>query len=137
MHISLAFASKAGSRKGKERGMSVGQVSGLIAAIAFALMAVVTVWLLVQLVRTMGIMNQFLDDVRVETVPLISKFQTTMDHVNTELERVDGVLTAVESMSQKANSATKVVQEVVTSPIVKVIGIGAGAGKAYSKFKKK
>jgi len=117
--------------------MSVGQVSGLIAAIAFALMAVVTVWLLVQLVRTMGIMNQFLDDVRVETVPLISKFQTTMDHVNTELERVDGVLTAVESMSQKANSATKVVQEVVTSPIVKVIGIGAGAGKAYSKFKKK
>lgn len=117
--------------------MSVGQVSGLIAAIAFALMAVVTVWLLVQLVRTMGIMNQLLDDVRVETVPLISKFQTTMDHVNTELERVDGVLTAVESMSQKANSATKVVQEVVTSPIVKVIGIGAGAGKAYSKFKKK
>ena len=85
----------------------------------------------------MGIMNQFLDDIRVETVPLISKFQTTMDHVNTELERVDGVLTAVESMSQKANSATKVVQEVVTSPIVKVIGIGAGAGKAYSKFKKK
>jgi uncharacterized protein YoxC len=117
--------------------MSIGQVSGLIAAIAFALMAVVTVWLLVQLVRTMGIMNQLLDDVRVETVPLISKFQTTMDHVNTELERVDGVLTAVESMSQKANSATKVVQEVVTSPIVKVIGIGAGAGKAYSKFKKK
>ena len=117
--------------------MSVGDVSGLIAAIAFALMAVFTAWLLVQLVRTMGILNQFLDDVRVETVPLMTRLQTTMDHVNTELERVDGVLTAVESMSQKANSATKVVQEVVTSPIVKVIGIGAGAGKAYSKFKKK
>ena len=117
--------------------MSAGQVSGLIAAIAFGLMAIVSAWLLVQLVKTMGIMNQFLDDIRVETVPLISKFQTTMDHVNTELERVDGVLTAVESMSQKANSATKVVQEVVTSPIVKVIGIGAGAGKAYSRFKKK
>jgi uncharacterized protein YoxC len=126
-----------GSWQGKEHTMSVGQVSGLVAAIAFGLMAIISAWLLLQLVKTMGIMNQFLDDIRVETVPLISKFQTTMDHVNTELERVDGVLTAVESMSQKANSATKVVQEVVTSPIVKVIGIGAGAGKAYSKFKKK
>ena len=117
--------------------MSVGQVSGLIAAIAFGLMAVFTAWLLVKMVKTMGIMNQFLDDIRVETVPLISRFQTTMDHDNTELGRVDGILKAVESMSQKANSATKVMQEVVTSPIVKVIGIGAGAGKAYSKFKKK
>jgi uncharacterized protein YoxC len=117
--------------------MSVGQVSGLIAAIAFGLMAVFTAWLLVKLVKTMGIMNQFLDDIRVETVPLISRFQTTMDHVNTELGRVDGILNALESMSQKANSATKVVQEVVTSPIVKVIGVGAGAGKAYSKFRKK
>lgn len=117
--------------------MSIGDVAGLVAAIAFALMAVFTAWLLVQLVRTMGIMNQFLDDVRVETIPLMTRFQQTMDHVNTELDRVDGILTAVESMSQKANNATKMVQEVVTSPVVKAIGIGAGAGKAYSKWKKK
>lgn len=117
--------------------MTAGEVSGLIAAIAFALMSVFTVWLLYQLVKTMGILNHFLDDVRVETVPLMTKFQTTMDHVNTELDRVDGILTAVESMSQKANNVTKVVQEVVTSPVVKAIGIGAGAGKAFGKWRNK
>ncbi len=117
--------------------MTIGQVSGLIAAIAFALMTFATIALLFQLVKTMGIMNRFLDDVRVETIPLMTRFQTTMDHVNTELDRVDGIMTAVESMTEKANSATKTVQEVVTSPIVKFIGISAGAGKAYSKFKKK
>lgn len=117
--------------------MTVGEVSGLVAAIAFALMSVFTAWLLVQLVKTMGILNHFLDDVRVETIPLMSRFQTTMDHVNTELDRVDGILTAVESLSDKANNATKVVQEVVTSPVVKAIGIGAGAGKAYSRWKNK
>lgn len=117
--------------------MSVGEVAGLIAAIAFALMSLFTAWLLVQLVKTMGILNHFLDDVRVETIPLMTRFQTTMDHVNTELNRVDGILTAVESLSQKANSATKVVQEVVTSPIVKAIGIGAGAGKAISRWRRK
>jgi len=117
--------------------MTVGQVAGLVAAIAFALMALFTVWLLFQLVRTMGILNLFLDDVRVETIPLMTRFQTTIDHVNTELERVDGILTAVEGISQKANTATKVVQEVVTSPIVKAIGIGAGAGRAYGRRKNK
>jgi len=100
-------------------------------------MALFTVWLLFQLVRTMGILNLFLDDVRVETIPLMTRFQTTIDHVNTELERVDGILTAVEGISQKANTATKVVQEVVTSPIVKAIGIGAGAGRAYGRRKNK
>ena len=117
--------------------MTVGQVAGLVAAIAFALIALFTVWLLFQLVRTMGILNLFLDDVRVETIPLMTRFQTTIDHVNTELERVDGILTAVEGISQKANTATKVVQEVVTSPIVKAIGIGAGAGRAYGRRKNK
>jgi uncharacterized protein YoxC len=115
----------------------MGHVAGLIAAIAFAVMSLFTAWLLYQLVRTMGILNQFLDDVRVETIPLLTRVQTTMDHVNNELDRVDGILSAVESMSQKANNATKVVQEVVTSPIVKAISISAGAGKAYGKWKKK
>ncbi len=117
--------------------MSIGEISGLIAAVAFGLIALASVWLLYQLVKTMGILNQFLDEVRAETIPLMTRFQTTMDHVNTELERVDGILTAVEGMSQKLNSATKVVQEFVTSPIVKAIGIGAGASKAYGKWKKK
>jgi len=119
------------------KGARMGHVAGLIAAIAFAVMSVFTAILLYQLVKTMGIINLFINDVRVETIPLMTRFQTTMDHVNNELERVDGILSAVESMSEKANSATKVVQEVVTSPIVKAIGIGAGAGKAYSKWKRK
>jgi uncharacterized protein YoxC len=117
--------------------MSVGHVAGLIAAVAFAVSAVFTAWVLYKLVQMLGITNKFLDEVRVETIPLMTRLQTTMDHVNTELDRVDGILTAVEGMTQKANAATKVVQEVVTSPLVKLLGIGAGAGKAYGKWKKK
>lgn len=117
--------------------MTVGEISGLICAVAFGLIAIFTAWLLVQLVRTIGIMNLFLNDVKVETIPLMSRFQTTMDHLNKELERVDNIITAVESMSQRVNTATKVAQEVVTSPLVKALGVGAGAGKAYSKWRKK
>jgi len=117
--------------------MSAGHVAGLIAAIAFAVMAGFTAWVLYKVVEMLNITNVFLDEVREETIPLMTRMQVTMDHVNTELDRVDGILTAVEGISKKANEATKVVQEVVTSPIVKLIGVGAGAGKAYGKHKKK
>jgi uncharacterized protein YoxC len=120
----------------KECRMSVGHVAGLIAAIAFAVMAGFTAWVLYKVVEMLNITNLFLDEVRTETIPLVTRLQVTMDHVNTELERVDGILTAVEGVSKKTNEATKVVQEVVTSPVVKLIGVGAGAGKAYSKRKK-
>jgi uncharacterized protein YoxC len=116
--------------------MSAGHVAGLIAAIAFAVMAGFTAWVLYKVVVMLSITNLFLDEVRQETIPLMTRLQTTMDHVNTELDRVDGVLTAVEGISKKTNEATKVVQEVVTSPVVKLIGVGAGASKAYSKKKK-
>ena len=116
--------------------MSAGHVAGLIAAIGFAVMAGFTAWVLYKVVVMLSITNLFLDEVRQETIPLMTRLQTTMDHVNTELDRVDGVLTAVEGMSKKTNEATKVVQEVVTSPVVKLIGVGAGAGKAYKKKKK-
>lgn len=116
--------------------MSVGQAAGLIAAISFAIMAAFTAWMLFQFVKTISILNQFLDDLRVESIPLVTRVQTTMDHINTQLDRVDGIVTAVESISNKANNATKVVQEVVTSPLVKAVGIGAGASKAYGKWRK-
>ena len=116
--------------------MSVGEVSGLIAAISFALMSAFTSWMLFQFVKTISILNQFLDDVRNESVPLVSRLQTTIDHVNTQLDRVDGIMTAAESISNKANNATKVVQEVITSPLVKAMGITAGATKAFGKWKK-
>jgi uncharacterized protein YoxC len=117
--------------------MTVGNVAGLIAAVAFAVMAGFTAWVLYKVVVMLSVTNLFLDEIREETIPMMTRLQVTMDHVNTELTRVDGILTAVEGMSQKTNEATKVVQEVVTSPVVKLIGVGAGAGKAYSKKKKK
>ena len=40
------------------------------------------------------------------------------------------------ALTSNAPKAAKVAQEVVTSPLVKALGVGAGAGKAYSKWKK-
>lgn len=115
--------------------MTVGEISGLIAAIAFAILVLFAAYLLYQLVKTMGIVNSFIDETRRETIPLMTRLQTTMDHLNTELERVDGILTAAKSMSDKVNSMTKVAQELVTSPLVKMTSLLRGFAKTTKKWR--
>ena len=83
-----------------------------------------------KLARTMAITNGILDDIRRETVPLMGKLQTTMDHINNEMGYVDGVLKSAETLAARANSMTKAAQSLVTSPLMRVLSLGLGVRKA-------
>jgi len=111
---------------------TVGAVTGLAIAGSFALFMIAATWVMFKLSRTLSITNLFLDDVRKQTIPLMTRFQTTMDHLNHELELVDGIMESGERMASRINSMTKVVQKVVSSPLVKIIGVGAGVQKAIA-----
>lgn len=111
---------------------TVGAISGLAIACSFALFMIAATWVMFKLSRTLSITNLFLDDVRKQTIPLMTRFQTTMDHLNHELELVDGIMESGERMASRLNSMTKVVQKVVSSPLVKIIGVGAGVQRAIA-----
>lgn len=75
--------------------------------------------------------------VKKELSPLISKLNTTIDEVNTELSRVDGIVQSAERVSKTVDSTTKAAQEVISSPLIKLVSISAGIKKALSTFGKK
>lgn len=108
----------------------MGGVAALICAISFALLMLALVIVVLKLARTMAITNGILDDIRKETVPLMGKLQTTMDHVNNEMGYVDGVLKSAETLAARANSMTKAAQSLVTSPLARVLSLGLGVRKA-------
>jgi uncharacterized protein YoxC len=111
---------------------TVGAITGLAIAISFALFMITATWVMLKLAKTLSITNNFLDDVRKQTIPLMTRFQTTMDHVNKELELVDGMVESGEKIFSRVNSMTRMVQEVVASPVVKILGVGAGIQKAMA-----
>ncbi len=111
---------------------TVGAITGLTIAVSFALFMLTATWVMLKLVRTLSITNNFLDDVRKQTIPLMTRFQTTMDHVNKELELVDGMVESGEKIFSRVNSMTRMVQEVVASPVVRILGVGAGIQKAVA-----
>jgi uncharacterized protein YoxC len=108
----------------------MGGVAALICAISFALLMLTLIIVVLKLARTMAITNNILDDIRRETLPLMGRVQTAMDHINNEMGYVDDMLRSAEKLASRANSMTQVAQSLVTSPLVKVLSLGLGVQRA-------
>ena len=75
---------------------TVSAITGLAIAISFALFMLTATWVMLKLSKTLSITNLFLDDVRKQTIPLMTRFQSTVDHLNNELELVDRMVASGE-----------------------------------------
>ncbi|WP_287153552.1 DUF948 domain-containing protein [Candidatus Solincola tengchongensis] len=111
----------------------MGGLAALICAASFALFMLSLAAVAWKLYHTMAVTNRILDDIRRETLPLLGKLQTTMDHVNREMEYVDGVLEAVGGLASRLDSMTAALQQLVTSPLVRFLSLGIGARRALGE----
>jgi uncharacterized protein YoxC len=78
-----------------------------------------------------------IDSLREETVPLLREVKTTVEKTNRELDRVDTVLESAGSIVERADRFTDLLGEAASSPLVKLISLGAGLRKGFSKAKSK
>lgn len=99
----------------------------VVAAVA---LAVFFILVLIQLTKTLNSINEFVKEINRDVPPLLTKLQTTIDEVNDELGRVDEIVQTVQEVSEKVSVTTKIAQEIVSSPLIKVASISAGAKKA-------
>ena len=73
-----------------------------------------------------------MEDIRKEVMPIVSNLQVTVDKTNEGLSMIDDVAKSVKDISSKFNLVVKVLQEVVSSPLIKLAGVSAGAKKVIS-----
>ena len=50
----------------------------------------------------------------------------TLDNVDREMERVDGIVTRFEDVSDTVTATTRVASEVVRAPLLKMASVGGG-----------
>lgn len=116
--------------------ISVGGVAGLIAAVAWAVLVLFLALVFVNLFRVLESTKMLIDGIREETVPLLSEVKTTVSGVNRELDRADGVLESAGNIAKSAERLAHVVEQAVSSPLIKVIALGAGASRAVRRLRK-
>lgn len=103
---------------------------GLLGLIGFV------IFVLAQLYRTLKTFEDLLVDLRKDLPPVLAKLQTTLDGVNSEIDRIEQLAATFEQVSTGIQSTTGAVQRVVASPFIKVAGLASGAGAALSRWLK-
>ncbi|MHB8781424.1 MAG: DUF948 domain-containing protein [Candidatus Geothermincolia bacterium] len=107
----------------------MGGVAALVTAISFGLFMLAMAVVMWKFARTVNTANRMLDDVRRSAIPLMSRVQTTMDHVNTGLERVDGITSVTLSLVQSIYGVGESMHRWVTSPMARVLAVGSGIAR--------
>jgi len=116
--------------------ISWGGLAGLVAAIAWAVLVLALFVVMLNLFRLLESTKMLVDGIRQETVPLLGEVTTTVTSVNKELDRLDGMVESAGNIVKSAERVSAVVEQAVTSPLIKVIAFGAGASRAVRRLRK-
>lgn len=107
---------------------SAGDVALIVLAAFWGLLVLFLCIVLINVFRMLESTKMLIDGIREETVPLLGEVKTSVVKANREIDRVDGILENVQRVSG-------LVQQAVSSPLMKAIAFGAGVSKAAGRFR--
>jgi uncharacterized protein YoxC len=112
--------------------MTLGEVAGLIAALAFvALVAILAVPVL-RLGRVFQEASRSVRELTDHTVPILDEAATTVAGANSQLEKVDTITTAAADVSQNVSALTALVSATVGGPLIKLAAFTYGVRTTIS-----
>ena len=112
----------------------IGDVAGLIAAIAFVALVAFLALPLVKLGKVLDAATQSVKDVTEHTLPVIDETAATIAGTNAQLAKVDTVTTAAAEISQNASSLTALVAATVGRPLIRLAAFSYGVRTAMAGF---
>ena len=115
---------------------SLGGWAAIVFAAFWGVLVIVLGVVFINLFRVLEATKMLIDGIRQETVPLLSEVKTTVSGVNRELDRVDGMLESAGKIVKNAERLSGVIEQAVSSPLIKLAAFGAGASRAVRRFRK-
>ena len=106
------------------------------------MVAVVLIWAVVSLRRSVAALNATVqsvrdtaEDVRSETVPVLLQMRGIAERTEAELVRMDALLETATSVASTVDSASHLAYLAFSNPVIKVLAAGAGTGRALSRLR--
>jgi uncharacterized protein YoxC len=117
--------------------MSGGEVAAVVAAVAAVLLSVGLLFAVSSLTRTLRAVRGAVEELRRETIPLLTDMRATVEQANAELARVDGVLERAESIGTTVDSASRLAYLAFGNPVIKAIALAAGTTRAARRLRRR
>jgi hypothetical protein len=104
-----------------------------IVATVIVMCLLAVVW---YLTRTMRVLRDAADDLRLESVALVTEMRAAVGMASSELERADSLLETAESISATVDTASRQAYLTLSKPVVKVLAFGTGTRKAARRLRR-
>lgn len=114
---------------------SSGEVVDVALAIFLILVGAGIAWVSLELGATLQRLSSFIKGTQEEVLPVINKVGTTVDHVNSQMEKLDQITDSAVDAADSADTAVRAVSFAVTRPVQKVTGFAAGVSHGVAEFK--
>lgn len=112
--------------------MSVGEIAGLVAAVAFVVLVGLLALPLLRLTSTLDAARRSIERLTDETVPTLRGTATTVDNVNATLVKADGITANVQDVSSNVSALTGLATSLVGGPAIKVSAFSYGVRRALA-----
>lgn len=115
----------------------IGEIAGIIAAVAFA---VLVLFLAVPLWKLGGVFSQLEQSIKTvtdEAVVAVKQGQTSLDQVNNQLVRVDSMTSAANRSVEDLSALTTLFTATLGRPLIKVAAFNYAVRKAMGIERKK
>lgn len=116
--------------------MSASEWLVAVATVLLAVLVGALLLALLQVIATLRSLRRTVNDLRVETVGMISEMRLAVRDATFEVDRVDALLTTAESVGENLDSASRLLRRTVSNPVVKVIAFSAGTKRAVARLRR-
>lgn len=110
--------------------MTAGEIAALVAAGAFALLVLLLAVPLIKLGRTLDEATTAIRKAHENSEPLLQGANATIDHVNTQLTRVDGMTANARAVTANVSTLMSLFTATMGGPLVKIAALSYGINKA-------
>ncbi|MGI5501091.1 DUF948 domain-containing protein [Lentzea sp. CA-135723] len=109
---------------------------GWLAAGAVVLLALVVLFVGIKAARFFDEATKAMQKAQQNTDPLFVEANTTLTHVNTQLERVDGITANARAVTGNVSALTSLFTATLGGPLVKAAALSYGVSKAVKARRK-
>jgi hypothetical protein len=115
--------------------MSASDLAAVIVATASVVAVVLLAVGVVALLRTLRALREVAQLLRTETVPVLDDLRDTVDAANSEIERLDHLVTTAESVTGTVDSASRLAYIAMANPVIKGVAFASGTAKAARRLR--
>ncbi len=113
--------------------MNIGDIAGIVAAVAFLLLVAFLAVPLVKVGRVLDAATESVREVTAHTLPVIDEAAATITAGNAQLAKVDEVTTAASEVSQNVSALTTLVSATVGGPLIKVAAFSHATRRLFRR----